>query len=389
MRRRRSATRAFVTVLRPKLVRLTATVLVLFGVGCSKKPADGPTAQGPEVLPVGSVTPAAPIELTITVASALPDSVSEAVVRSWVEHQRPMSSWTLVKTQTVKGELGKGMVQPALPNSIATAAPTFAKIMTAKEPAQAADAIRALDELEADGIYDHWVAAYLWRRTTAPSVTFLVRLEQHARVTDALVLARGQVKPAAVSERAWMSKAGPRREQLLALDNYVKDLHKTARDEYPRTEPGAWNKDGAVPLDPAPGAPAPFVVHSGKMVPLAKEMRFGRLDLLVTSKTKASFAHEWIGIVELPPGTTVSVWSLETYLSAESKKKVAETVKAALDGDEHQALALERAMPLVHQALRAALVTSPSAKGAPRLRTILALFDDVPMAPPLDPAPGE
>ena len=81
------------------------------------------------------------------------------------------------------------------------------------------------------------------------------------------------------------------------------------------------------------------------------------------------------------------MWSLETHLGAEAKAKVEASLKAALAGDEKAALQLEQAMPLVHVALRAALARSPTAAGAPRLRTILTLFDDVPMAPPVDPAP--
>jgi hypothetical protein len=55
--------------------------------------------------------------------------------------------------------------------------------------------------------------------------------------------------------------------------------------------------------------------------------------------------------------------------------------------DEKAALRLERAMPLVHTDLRAALEKTPNAKGAPRMRLILSLFDDVPM-PALGPDAG-
>ena len=64
------------------------------------------------------------------------------------------------------------------------------------------------------------------------------------------------------------------------------------------------------------------------------------------------------------------------------RDRVAATVSSALAGDEAAALDIERALPLVHPEVRSAVRGSPNAKGAPRLRTILALFDDVPMPPP-------
>jgi hypothetical protein len=290
----------------------------------------------------------------------------------------------LFKKQAVKAEMeGTSISAGWIADS------PLGKIAAARGAVAAVDALAALDKAEAEGLYDHWLAAYLWRRTTSPSASFYARLEQHARVTDALLLARGQVKPPSVSPRAWASKAGPGHAQRVAWDTFVKDVLKTAHDEYPRTEPGTWKRDGVILFAPMASSPAPSVVQGGKVSPLAAGTRFGRLDLLVTPKAgKSAVTHEWLGRIDLPAATTLSVWSLEAHLPPEARRKIDEAVKAALDGDEKAALQLERAMPLAHRALRDALAQNASAKGAPRLRTILALFDDIPMSPPVDPMPS-
>jgi len=91
--------------------------------------------------------------------------------------------------------------------------------------------------------------------------------------------------------------------------------------------------------------------------------------------------HAWLGRIDLAAGRTLSVWRLAELLSPGAKEKVKSTVKSALAGDEAAALELERALPLARAEVRAAVKASPNAKGAPRLRMILALFDDVPMPP--------
>ena len=60
----------------------------------------------------------------------------------------------------------------------------------------------------------------------------------------------------------------------------------------------------------------------------------------------------------------------------------------ALEGDEDAADKLELALPLTHIVIRAAVTESPNAKLAPRLRMMLALFDDTVM-PTLTAPKGE
>ena len=76
----------------------------------------------------------------------------------------------------------------------------------------------------------------------------------------------------------------------------------------------------------------------------------------------------------------MSVWELANLLSDDAKKKLDETVHDALkNNSEDAADRLEHCLALSHQAIRVGLKELPTAKGAPRLRLILALFDDTVM----------
>ncbi len=120
--------------------------------------------------------------------------------------------------------------------------------------------------------------------------------------------------------------------------------------------------------------------RTGKEVSIApgKTVRLGRLDLIETPAGKAAVVleHAWLGPVELPPGRTLTVWDLPQLLPAEATDKAKRAATAALKDDLQAVERLERVLPLCHPAIRAALSESPDAAGAPRLRTILTLFDD-------------
>ena len=129
----------------------------------------------------------------------------------------------------------------------------------------------ALDETDQSGLYDHWACAYLWRQSAGlagndpkAAAELCARLYRHARVTDTLIRARAQVKPLNVSPRAWMSKAGPKREDVLAKKNWEAEVFAAARRLYASTDAGTWERDGsaraAVANDSAPLA----LLHAGK-----------------------------------------------------------------------------------------------------------------------------
>ncbi|MEZ0230413.1 MAG: hypothetical protein ACAI25_17455, partial [Planctomycetota bacterium] len=107
-------------------------------------------------------------------------------------------------------------------------------------------------------------------------------------------------------------------------------------------------------------------------------LRVGRLDLLLApaGDKPVLLDHAWLGRITIPAGGAVSVFGLPALLGADGREKARASAEAALAGDEAATSRLELALPLAHEALRAALEKAPGAKGAPRARTMLALFHD-------------
>ena len=118
---------------------------------------------------------------------------------------------------------------------------------------------------------------------------------------------------------------------------------------------------------------------------------FGRLDLLRPAEEKALTIHDLdFGTLHVPAETVVSVWSLPDHLEISGFERLQKTADAAAFGDKRAARRLELALPLSHKSIRDALRDSPRSAGAPRLRTMLTLFDDVPkLSPKSEAAEGE
>ena len=388
----------------PRLVRMIAMVLVLFGIGCEKRRPTG----GPVSLPIAPVAPSAGLDGSAAskvpdACDALPDAVTSQTVEAWARHQEAVSGWSRFKLDVTRAlPMGRAQPHPAgvLPTSI-DVSPAFAAMVAGQIAALAegratpavtpAEALRALDEMEAKALYDHWLNAYLWRRTATADPAgvheLYTRFVRHARIADTLIAAYGQVRPLLRPPRAWMSKAAPPRERAedrAAREQAVQDFFDAVKRLYPTTDAGTWRRDGVTLLSPVKGVAPPMLLRGGQRLAFAdgEKTRVGRLDLLVTPKdSRCALTHDWLGPLELPADRTVSVWGLETFLSPGGTETARAAIAKALDGDEKTAEQLERALPLVHRSLRAALEKSPGKKGAPRLRMIMALFDDVPMPP--------
>jgi hypothetical protein len=160
------------------------------------------------------------------------------------------------------------------------------------------------------------------------------------------------------------------------------DLLKVAAEALPTTDEGTWKRDGVALFKPVAGCSAPVLVRGGteRTVPTDESTRFGRLDLFKTGDKPAVIAHDWLGPVELPPNKLISVWELPDLLPDAAKRRLDETVHDALKSNSMEAAdRLERCLAVSHQAIRVGLKELPKAKGAPRLRLILALFDDTVM----------
>ena len=251
------------------------------------------------------------------------------------------------------------------------------------------DLLTALNELEKAGRYDHLWNAYLWRKSetatfadAAARIELYARLRQHARITDAFIRAQAQVRPMMVMPRAWGSKVGPRPGERKAMQAYaasLADMVKVAAEVLPSTDEGTWKRDGVASIKPVTGSPAPVLVRAGKERVLAENesARFGRLDLLKTGDQPAVINHDWLGKIELPANKLISVWELPDLLPDAARRKLDETVLDAIKNNSEEASdRLERCLAISHRAIRIGLKELPFPKGAPRLRLILALFDD-------------
>jgi len=375
----------------PRVIRTVAVVLVVLGAG---EEARTPEAQ------------AAPTKLPIRGADdELPATVNPRSIQVWLAaHQE--GGYVEEYKKTVAKILTAGKVAPGEPKvpPATVLPPQLFKIVQADLAAvkngkplpkvAPVDLKTALDEMENQGRYDHYWNAYLWRKTATAEfsdatgrIELYARFRQHARITDALIRAHAQVKPIMQAPRAWMSKAGPRPGEIAAMQANaasLTDMYKVAAEVLPTTDEGTWKRDGVALFKPVKDAEAPVLIRGGKerVLPADESTRFGRLDLFKTGDKPAAIIHDWLGTVELPANRVVSVWDLPKLLPEAAKQKLDEAVHEALKTNaEDAADRLERSLAVAHFAIRAGLRELPNAKGAPKLRLILALFDDAIMPP--------
>lgn len=378
----------------PRFVRMVAVVLVVLGAADEGRPAPVPTKDAPGA---GRTD------------EQLPPVVTQAAVTRWLNWQQPQNTWTVFKQELTR------LSHSPPPTEAARQAVSarlryfgweFRKVVEADVAAMAGLKVArpgldqltaALDEMDQSGIYDHWAGAYLWRQSAGlagndpqAAAELYARLYRHARVTDTLIRARAQVKPLNVSPRAWMSKAGPKREDVLARQKWEAEVFAAARRLYASTDAGTWERDGSARAAVAKDSAPLTLVHAGKRHTFGpgSNVRLDRLDLFEAGEKPVVLEHAWLGKLTLPAGRTVSVWELPDCLSAEGRAALGKAVADALEGGEGAARRLEQALPLAHRLLREKLAAAPDARGAARLRLILSLFDDAVMpAPPAAVAP--
>jgi hypothetical protein len=380
----------------PRLVRMVVVVLVVLGVGDEPRPPEASAA--PLKLPARSSD------------DELPKAITPHTIQTWLivhqeggpyaRHETALAR-ALMAGQPIPKNLGDAAGPPGGPGGAGFGLPEVLQRLInadlaarkADKPlpkASAAEVRAALDELEKAGRYDHFWNAYLWRKTAdfanpADRVELYARFRRHARVTDALIRAHAQAKPLMTAPRAWMGKAGPPpgwERMYQPQPNAGADLLKVAAEVLPTTDDGTWKRDGVALFKPVAGRPAPAVVRGGTKwaLPADESTRFGRLDLFKTGDKPAAVNHDWLGQVELPANKLISVWELPDLLPEAARRMLDETVHDALKSNSMEAAdRLERCLAVSHQAIRVGLKELPKAKGAPRLRLILALFDDTVM----------
>lgn len=378
----------------PRFVRMVVIVLVMLGLGCETAT---PVESGGQKEEKNKVD---------TPSDELPASLTSATIQQWMFLQtgytrRSATHWPNCKillsrdvsTLSAPELFQLKTICRTLPPSLATMLIADMDAQTAKQisPALAAGRILALyDECERLGYYDHWLNAYLWRKTagweadgTKQMADVYARMHRHARITDALIRAQGEVKPYLIPPRAWMSKAMPGpafRERELKS---AADVLAAAKAAYPAMDGGTWKREGVVLLTLAKDTGTPQLLRAGRKQPWPSSaaVRLGRLDLIETppGDKPVVLEHDWLGKLTLPVNRTISAWQLPGLLSDEGRATLKERVAEALSGDEEAADKLELALPLAHMAIRTGVAESPQAKLAPRLRMLLALYDDTVM----------
>jgi hypothetical protein len=376
----------------PQFVRMVAVVLVVLGATDEDRAAPVPVKTGASAGRTDEELP--------------PVVTREAVIR-WLNWQQPRNTWTVFKQELTRLSHSARPTEAqreAVRQRLRYFGWEFRKVVEADlatkagaEPTRPGlrDLTAALDEMGQSGIYDHWSLAYLWRHTAglaaadpSSAAELYARLYRHARVTDTLIRARAQVKPLNVSPRAWMSKAGPKRQDVLAKQKWEAEVFAAARRLYASTDAGTWDRDGSALARVAKDSAPLTLLHAGKRQTFeaGSNVRLDRLDLFAAGERPVVLEHRWLGLLTLPAGRMLSVWELPDSLSPEGRATLAKAVADALEGGETAARRLEQALPLAHRLLREKLTAPPEARGAARLRLILSLFDDAVMPPPPPPA---
>jgi hypothetical protein len=377
----------------PRFVRMVVIVLVVLGAGADKADA------APVLVPPGGKK---------KTDEPLPATITTSTLTAWAELQSPRGSWMQFKR--IYTSLSLGTRKPAdtsfrLAEQLARSLPQrFRGILLddlearekGKVPAQLSvgELTATLDELEREGYIDPWATAYLWRRSAGALdrvgrqevIDLFVRLHRHARLANTLTLARAQGQPLLLAPRAWMSKGGPSRLVPPTVNTFaIATLLAAARELYPKSNTGTWERDALARFTLARGSASVTVIRGGRgQVPQAEgELRFGRLDLLETTPgdRPVVLEHATLGRIELPPGKLFSVWDLAAHLPEKATTAAKQLVQEALEGKLEAAHRLEQSLPLTYAFVHAGLAASPRAPGAPRLRLILTQFDEVPAMP--------
>lgn len=375
------------------LNRIATALVVVFGVGLESDEAraqDG--GPKPAADPEGKNEAPAP-----KATESLPEHVGEESIGGYRRWESDELSVRPLKQALDRGALPADPKAVEVLRSWGTALPSrLATLVTAdldaiaattsSAPVACAELTATLREIEERGTFDAWFHAWIWRKaakapgTREERIALHERLHGHARLVATMTRARFEVKAERWNPRAWMSKAGPSKEALRAEKEVRVKLLEAARRLHAATDVGPWRTDATVELWVAEGSAPLTVVRGADRLERASgsALRMSRLDLLLApgGDRPVKLEHAWLGRLSLPKDGAVSVFGLPALLGDEAREKARASAEAAVAGDEAATSRLELALPLVHEAARAALEKAPDGKGAPRVRTMLALFHD-------------
>jgi hypothetical protein len=403
----------------PRVVRLVAILLVLCGLGVDDRPMQGAPQEGKKV--------GGPQPVVADQPGKLPENLTFQQIELWLIAQRPAEQananellrgtapWKYFKSLYVRfqtaptgpeaARLRELLAEPLkqLPAPFAALIKADLETLAAGKPLPAhtaAELLQVAQVMEANGYFDGWLIAYLWRHTTpldatqdAKTVELLTLLTRQVRIVHALIKAYAQVKPTDLGPRVWMSKAGPPAGYSAhGLDRMaLAQMSNVYAEEVRKADLGPWAKDGVALFKLSEKGPLPVLLRDGKKIELkaGETLRLGRLDILHTAAgANVVLEHEVFGKLTLPAGQALLVWDLARLLDDAGRLAVSKVVRAALDGKDEAARQVEQALPLCQRMLREELQRQPDAPGAAKMRLILALFDDaVLLAPPVKPMP--
>jgi hypothetical protein len=246
-----------------------------------------------------------------------------------------------------------------------------------------------LDLIAKNSLYHPWLIGYVWRsvlHTAGESATplgsddgtlatLLSRLEYHQRILHSLMLAEAEVGP--VTFVPWRSKAAP--PSGYGSLKLPLALVETAKKKFPTTDAGTWESEAVLEFA-VKSAPTDAVFFAGgEQRGIGKNLRLVRFSMLVVPGSSASpvvLTHPKLGDLTIAPGQALTAWNVRNFLSTKTLAELQSMVAKALAGDETIIGELEAILPAVEDLLREALRKEPTAKGAPALRTLIALFDE-------------
>ena len=246
--------------------------------------------------------------------------------------------------------------------------------MLGKSHATPAELIAALDEAEGQDVWDPWLVVQVWQRSgngpRAEVVELYARLERHARVVDALVLAAAETGP--ITFLPWRKKSSaPQDYQAVRIST---DLVAVAKQRFPTLDGGTWRNEATIELTLTSGTATLYREGVATPIAVGSTIRLARFDLVELS---GRLTHQGLGVVASidPPTSIASRW-LPGQLSREARARAQAWAGEGLRGDPEAIDQLGSVLPAVHLQLQEAIISAPEAEGAPALRQLLLLFEE-------------
>jgi hypothetical protein len=208
----------------------------------------------------------------------------------------------------------------------------------------------------------------------------MIEFAEYVRVTNAITMAKNSGRMH--EPHAWTTKAGTSGGKYPLFSEEASRNFIAVVDCFQSCDLGRWQRDATVELtvsDRTLGWISIFRNGAEQRLTPRDTVRLNRFDLLSVRDTEFfELDHNWLGAVRFATTSQfMTMWEYPDHLSPEQLKLIADAVAESLSGDEAAAAKLEDALPFTYRALREALRANPKSLGAPRLRMILAQFDEL------------